>query len=507
MPAEVENPQRALEPPDVLLIVLDCVRASDFPGGGPDPVSMPFIEHLRRESVLFPRAASVAPWTLPSHASVFTGLYPWEHACHGHASLRLDPRIERLAAIVGQEGYRSLSLSGNPIVSPLYGLVDGFDVAEWGEWWEQVQRWKSAPSHRYDAGGRGNALEVPALSFRDRTGRALKTMLTRLPSTIAMGDAVVRRIVDPEQRWSGTTNPWIEPRLSQWLAEQPPGRRTFCFVNFIDAHEPYLLDPMAAESLREWWKYMQIPQDVLALLAGPTPPSSDDLARLHRLYRSSIAVLDRRIARIVQIYQEAGRWENTLLLLTSDHGQAFGEHGMVWHGVRTDEEMLRVPLLVRFPHGEFGGARGRGWASPMDAAPTVLEAAGVRRNVPLSGSSLRGLVDSERPRPLFAAGDGTEWNRPFMEHLSPRRRTELNLFSIAAYRESTKIVLDALTGRVRGYDLASNPPTELTARELAAPDLEPIVEEARRAGNALLHPSVPSVSAEVDDRLRSWGYG
>lgn len=493
--------------PNILLIVMDCVRASDFPGGGPDPPTMPFVERLRRQSVSFPRAASVAPWTLPSHASMFTGVYPWEHGCHGRGSLTLDPRFECLASVLRGQGYGSSSISGNPIISPYYGLVNGFDVAHWGEWWEQLYRFKPSPSHSYKAEGEGRTPEVPPLSFRYRAGRTVKTIATRLPAPLALSEAVARHTLDPYGRGVGTLNPWIEPMLLSWLTGQPRDRPTFTFVNLIDAHEPYLLDPMDSASFRDWWRYMRIPQDVLALLARQAPPSREDLGRLHSLYRKAIAAIDRRLERIVEVYRDAGRWENTLLILTSDHGQAFGEHGMIWHGVRTDEEMLRVPLLMRLPGDELAGMTATGWASPMDAMSTALEAAGIYETKPGSGVPLRRVIDAPRPTPLYSAGDGTEWNRPFMEALTPQRRSELNLYSIAAYVGSTKIVVDATTGMVRGYDLGSDSPTQLPPSQLERPDLLSAIDGARRAASALLHPSSPTPSAEVDKRLRSWGYG
>jgi arylsulfatase A-like enzyme len=195
------------------------------------------------------------------------------------------------------------------------------------------------------------------------------------------------------------------------------------------------------------------------------------------------------------------------MILTSDHGQAFGEHGMVWHGVRTDEEMLRVPLFLRLPRNERAGATGAGWASPLDTVPTVLEAVRAPRTSPASGFPLQSLVESERPTPLMSAGDGTEWNRPFMETLSPQRRLELNLFSIAAYVGSTKIVVDATTTGVRGYDLSSDPLIELPPIRLDRPDLGAVIQQARQAAATLLHPKSTGASEEVDERLRSWGYG
>ncbi len=491
--------------PDVLVLVMDCVRASEFPGSSADPVPMPFAGRLRAESVVYPQAASVAPWTLPSHASIFTGLYPWEHGCHGKGSLRLDPRVGRLATTLARGGYATASISANPIISPNYGLIDGFDYSAWGEWWEQVHRWRAEPTHSARGGGNG-AATIEDLSARDRTTRQLKLVLQRLPAALSLVDGVGRRIADPQGKFVGKANPWIEPTLRAWLGAQPRDRPTYCFINVLDAHEPYLLDPTQAASVAEWWRSMRFGQDALAVLA-PAHLPPENMARMHALYRDAIATIDRRLERIVSIYREAGRWDDTLLVLTSDHGQGFGEHGMVWHGVSTEEEMLRVPLWVRFPGAERGGAVGRGWATPMDAAPTILRAAGLSSDRALSGVPLQALVDDPRDVPLLAAGDGTEWNRPLMAHLPPQRQKDLNVFSIAAYLGSTKIVVDAVSGAVRGWKLDAPVPEPMRDSELQATELEPVIAAARRAAGALVHPSAPDVTEDVDERLRSWGYG
>jgi arylsulfatase A-like enzyme len=491
--------------PDVLVVVMDCVRASDFVGGT-DPVRMPFTESLRPRSIVFPRAASVAPWTLPSHASLFTGLYPWEHGCHGRRHLYLSDQYPRLAGALSQAGYSTLSLSANPIIGPEYGLVAGFESAAWGEWWEQVHRHRGGPR-----GALGTIPGVPpsgstAPRRRDRLGRTLKTMATRVPATLSLGEAVMRRLRPDPDFPVGGMSPWVERLLSRWLASQPRGRPTFCFINLIDAHEPYTLDPSECTRWREWWASMRIPQDVLALLGSPEGVPPADLARLHTLYRRSLRTLDDRLRRIVTIYQEAGRWPGTLLFLTSDHGQAFGEHGMVWHGVRTDEEMLRVPLWLRLPEDRLGGVTGQGWASPLDILPTTMEALHLPWGQTPSGRSLLSLIEQDRDGPLICCGDGLGWNRPFMERLSPSRRQELDQVTMATYVGPYKIVGDLITDRFRLFQLGPRGPEELPLEQAEERGLGVALYQTRQAGHDLLH-SEPDTSDEVDERLRSWGYG
>jgi arylsulfatase A-like enzyme len=492
--------------PDVLVVVMDCVRASEFPGSSPDPVPMPFAERLRRECVVYPRAVSVAPWTLPSHASIFTGLYPWEHGCHGKGTLRLDPKVGRLASVLSRNGYSTASISANPIISPSYGLVDGFDYSAWGEWWEQVHRWRRDPTHIRRSGDSASVGDPENLSARDKATRQLKLLMQRVPASLSLLSGIGHRIADPERRYVGNANPWIEPVLREWLMQQPASRPTYCFVNVLDAHEPYLLDLTEARSLLEWWRSMRFGQDALAVLEPPSLPP-ENMERMHELYRRAIAVIDARLERIVSIYREAGRWDDTLLVLTSDHGQGFGEHGMIWHGVSIEEEMLRVPLWAHFPQGEHAGELAQGWATPMDAAPTILRAAGFTADVPLSGVALQDLVGGERPAALYAAGDGTEWNRPLMAHLPLQRQKDLNVFAIAGYLGSTKVAVDAVSGAVRGWDLSNGRAMPLADADLGRPELEAVIQGARRAAGALMNPSAPSVTEDVDDRLRSWGYG
>src|ERR1700693_5078851 len=110
--------------PDLLVVVMDCVRASDFPGGTSPVPGMPTAEKLVRESIRFPRAISVAPWTIPSHASLFTGLYPWENGVHMLRELRLDPSVPTLAGMLAKAGYSTFSLSSNGFICPDIGLVN-----------------------------------------------------------------------------------------------------------------------------------------------------------------------------------------------------------------------------------------------------------------------------------------------------------------------------------------------------------------------------------------------
>src|SRR5579863_1565680 len=128
-------------PPNIVVVVLDCVRAASFPG--PDFYRPGFdrLDELRRESVVYSHAATVAPWTLPSHATLLTGLYPWEHGVMGVGRMRVDPSMETIARVLGEIGYSRIALSANGITSPLLAVDGAFDVVRCIDWWQKTLRW------------------------------------------------------------------------------------------------------------------------------------------------------------------------------------------------------------------------------------------------------------------------------------------------------------------------------------------------------------------------------
>jgi arylsulfatase A-like enzyme len=468
---------------------------------------MPFVDSLRKESIVYPRAASTSPWTLPSHASIFTGLSPWKHGCHGKGSLILPPASPRVSSTLRGLGYRTLSLSANPIISPEYGLVDGFDQATWGNWWERSFPFGRAPPHTAESIGAPMTPESRIRPLREKIIRTTYTMGKRVPASHVAMREILRRMRFPDDPdWR--PNAWLEPALRMWLGRQPRSTPVFGFINLMDAHEPYLITPRSEGSWGRWWRDMTIPQDSLSLLAGQQVMSEESLRRLHDLYRLAIQRIDQRILRIVDAFREAGRWENTLLAITADHGQAFGERGMIWHGIRPEEAELRVPLWLRLPLSESGGPVGRGWASPQDLPATILRAlngggSGFSDSVPLQD-----LIDRPRPNPLICVTDGTTWNAPLARRLPSDRLNRLDQIFGVAYSGNWKVVVNASSGTMEVYDIDRDPKeTRDLQREVGADVLAPLSSAARSAADELLRPSTRAASdAQVDARLRSWGY-
>lgn len=491
-------------PPNVLIVVLDCVRASDFPGGSDAVGPLPLVDELRSDAVEFRRAASVAHWTVPAHASLFTGRYPWEHGVHARGQLQLDPALPKLGGLLRAAGYRTLSVSANGLISPNLGLVDGFQQAAWGTTlFDRVSRPGDPPQTLDGAANRAASLER---RVRGWSGIAQWTgvLLARYPGVWDVGTRVALRLRDDGARPAMAS--WLEPTLRRWLTATPASEPVFCFINLLDAHEPYLRDAEGRPTTRDWWAYARSRQDRMGWVSGDWVPTPAEFDRLHHLYRCTIRDMDRRLAEIVDAFRDAGRWDNTLLLLTSDHGQAFGEHGALFHIQGVDEPELRIPLLYRPPGGGTGRVRCDSWASLIDLGPTALAAAGLPPDA-LGGPGvpLSTLLDHPRRGPVLAFSDG-------LVHAEDRARApssrldSIDRLLVAAYEGDRKLVYDVTTDTARVFDVGRDPTESNDLWATVGAGSSSLLAATREAASRVTSGTTVAPSTDVEDRLRSWGY-
>lgn len=492
------------EPLDVLVVVLDCVRAEDFAGGRAPVDRMPFVEELLRESVYFPKATAPSPWTIPSHASLFTGLYPWQHGVHMKGALNLDTSLPTIPSLLHRQGYATVSVSSNGFICPEFGLTAGFDASAWGDWWEKFLRLPESdlPPRAVNF---PRTQELPTGSFWNSLESPVR-YANRFPLLLNAGSHLASRILRPEAPFQPIVSPWIEPTMSSWVRSQPRETPVFAFVNLYDAHEPYLTEPSGLRGVRAVRDYAKLRMDRTSLLTGHWRPSPWEFDRLHALYRDMIRRMDERLRALVQGFKDAGRWDRTLLIVTSDHGQAFGEHGFLFHGYRVWEPLLRIPLLMRQPGGRGGGTRAKGWASLIDIAPTALVAAGAPPAGFPSAVPLHSLIDRPRPEPVYSMADGVHVRKVLARMCPPERVEYWDTPFIAAYAEDRKMIFDITHQSAELFDLVSDPEE---SRNLLASQPEgaaSMLDGARRAGAQLVGKGGGDQSQSVEDRLRSWGY-
>jgi arylsulfatase A-like enzyme len=323
--ALASHPVAKPDAPNVLLLVLDTVRASCLSLYGHNRPTTPNLERLAKRGVVFTEARATAPWTAPTHASMLTGR--WPHELSISPVQPLDSTFPTLAEVLGCEGYSTAGFVGNIFYcNALLGFDRGFDRYE--------------DAYENQAVSPYETLWCSSLARRVIRGLGYSTNLDDGVTLVRKSAAMLNR------------------DLLGWLETRPTDRPFFAFVNYYDAHRPYF--PDSDPALR--FGMVSLPSAQQAeidarfqdLMNGrPLPPGSDPrkvsddgVMLCHDAYDSCIAYLDRQIGLLLDELEHRGQLENTLVIVTSDHGEQLGEHGLVTHGASVYREEVHVPLLV-----------------------------------------------------------------------------------------------------------------------------------------------------------------
>lgn len=348
-------PDAAEGAPNVLLVVWDTVRALSLSVYGYERETTPTLDGLASSSVLFERAISTAPWTVPSHASLFTGLYAHEHGARRYAPLAED--FPTLAEALSARGYRTGGFVSNTFwLGRSYGFQRGFQRYVDG-WFERVQ------------GDEGLLIEGIIGSWW------ISTQLYLRVRGEPPGGTWIRNV--PAARVTGAFESWLDSGDSD--------RPFFAFLNLFDAHEPYRAAAPTGwrfsdgEPLREWDNTQ---------VEHYTPAQ---YAEFREAYDAAIYHLDYQLGKMLEGLAARGELDNTLVIVTADHGETLGEHGsdQIGHGQYIYFDILNVPLVFHFPSRFPEGVRRGDVVSLVDVPATVLEIVdGDRATGKLPGRSL-----------------------------------------------------------------------------------------------------------------------
>jgi len=333
-------------PPNVLLIVLDTVRADVVGAEWKGLDITPNLNRIAGEGIVFENSFSTAPWTLPSHATLFTGLLPSQHgAVHEHFLLTREHRTlaERLFAA----GYATHGISSNPWVARSRGISQGFKGFE----------------------------EI----FLELEGRRDKG--AGLASDRAIG--------------------FLEARREK---ERP----FFLFVNMLEAHLPYAPPESAFEALGFDSSSLSRSEfsihEAEEIITGERRASQGEIELARSLYWIEVAYQDRALGKLVDYMRREGILDQTLVIITADHGELFAQHGLMGHEFSLSDSLLRVPLVMRYPARAEAGKRIAEPVSHLDVLPTILDITGAERTPgeALSGLSLLGPQALPEQRSMLA---------------------------------------------------------------------------------------------------------
>jgi len=332
--------------PHVLWIDLDTVRADHLSCQGYGPKTTPFLESWASESVVFDRAVSDGIWTAPTHASMFTGMSVRQHGVDWN-HLWLDENLATVAQRLSEAGYESIIFSNNPLLLPKTNLVKGFG------------------------------------SVRDVYD--LKRM-----STFSLQFLAERWGITPRLPWldrdmgAALTNRWV----GDWLDDHINGDKPlFLFVHYMEAHLPYrvpkryrrmfMTDAQVDRSYdlrKAVYGDLNHALDLRYNTEGPGFLADSDRDILRLQYDATLRYLDDRVKDLIGGMEQRGLLDDTLVVITADHGEYLGTHGMWEHRCQVYDDVSHVPLILREP----GRKRGLRITTPVqqsDLYTTIIKAA------------------------------------------------------------------------------------------------------------------------------------
>ncbi|HSN87381.1 MAG TPA: sulfatase, partial [Thermoanaerobaculia bacterium] len=382
------NPHSSQNPtvPRVLLLSIDTLRPDALSSFGGQEIRTPHLDALAGDSLTFTRAYSTASWTLPAMASVMTGVSPQVHGAL-HTRSRVPDGLPTLAETLRRAGYRTSAFVSSTVLGPPANLTQGFD------------EYRPYPG--------------PWLG-RSLGATVLRSRLSRF-------------------RADETPPPDLTDDVTDWLHEQREAP-FFLWVHFFDPHAPYgpprrYLKDLQGRTRFEGW-------DEEAIRAGTWVPTAAERDRIRQLYLGEVRWVDDAVGRFLGELKRRKLYDDTLVVLVSDHGEEFWEHDSYGHGHTLYDELLHVPLLVKLPRS----ARSGRIATPVYTASifsTILEACALPP--PLGYPAAASLLRPAGDRPLHALG---------LNRFEDRQSVRFGRF---------KYIRWATSGREELYDLQRDP--------------------------------------------------
>lgn len=506
--------------PDIILLVLDTQRADRLSCYGYPAETSPNIDALAADATRFNYAMSAAQWTVPSHASMFTGLYPSAHNTL-QADSRLPKAIPALAERLRDGGYFTAGFCNNPLVGVVdTGMRRGFySFLSYSGW---------LTSRPNQAGMRPTWVD----RYRQVFKRLLGGVVGKMQDAFARSDALLEFSFTPFMvplwqtalSFKGNTARTMEDlaRLHierKGIAQDQP---IFSFVNLMGTHAPYhpprrFVERFAPRVLRDKHArtfLRRFNSDIygwLAPLAGEIDEDRKEI--LDGIYDAEIAAQDERIGACIDKLRAAGRLDKTLLMVVADHGDHHGEKQLIGHSFSLYNELIHVPLIVRDPSGDFvRGATDDQFVSTRRIFHTALASAGLatpdeeRFTLAQRGASDpdEGVVFSEAIPPSNVL------------HILSRKHADLirerrcDQTRRAVSSDRYKLIMTGQDAEL--YDMVDDPTEQTNLRDILPEQVEDLSERldafVANAGSAAPAPehAVGQDDPLVRRRLRDLGY-
>ncbi len=342
--AGVTSTSRAPRPRNIIWIVTDTARRDHVSVYGGERDATPNLKKFSEETLVFDRAIATAPWTLPSHASMFTGMYPSKHGAHyeGDAlfSTPLLPENLTIAEILSSQGYQTAGIAANNAgLSRALGCNQGFQ-------------------YYFDA---------PPFVFSLFWGK----LLQRFSEDFRVDNLFVNEVCLASE---------INPIVYNWLEKRDPTRPFFLFINYMEPHGGIAFVPEPYDSMYGFDREIQ-PEVFKDFDADEIIHFNGSVKEKHRAFwngyvQRKIAFMDYHLGDLFDRLKNMGLYDDAMLIVNSDHGELFGEHNSFGHNTDLYNELIWVPMMLRYPQAEQRGRSDR-LVQTVDIMPEILTHIGV----------------------------------------------------------------------------------------------------------------------------------
>ena len=411
--------------PNIVLISIDTLRPDHLGCYGYSRNTSPHIDQLAAEGALFENAISSTSWTLPAHCALFTGLADTVHGCVEMDRRLADSRVT-LAERLQDIGYATVGFFSGPALHPIFGLSQGFD------------------------------------KYVDCTSYAqLSMQVTSTGQTLDGGVIESRAVAD-------ITSPRIYEQVRHWLNNQPR-RPFFMFIHMWDVHFDFIPPPPYDNMFDPDYDGPVSGELFFLDPAINRDMPRRDLEHIIALYDGEIAWTDEHVGKILAELDRLNPRDSTIVILVSDHGEEFFEHGRKGHRQTLYDEVIRIPLIVRYPGHIPPGRRYRQQAGIIDVVPTLLELLGLPAANDAMGRSLT---------PLFTGGKTQQ---------QPLDRVVVSeLFSVGrelrSYRRlEGKLIHNQQTDSTQIFDLRTDPGEQSALRDVTGPLARRLQDDQQQA--------------------------
>lgn len=460
------------KPLNIIFIIADACRYDSLGINGGE-VPTPNLDRLGKEGIIFRNAYSNAPWTVPSMLSMTSSLYPavFQSISRFGTSYSASPKVEFFAERLRTRGYHTIAVNANNILGKRDLTLMGFDKTHIIEYRYRLQRL------RYY-----RVIWKIHYLFRRFLG------LTQLPDTTAK----------------------VTEKGEQFLKENPTP--FFLYLHYMNPHDPYnppakylkdikytgaLQPPFYPTDPFHQAEDRAHPQE-MDIKLGLFPLGKEDKRFIKELYLGNVRYLDEKIGELMETVRELGLEENTVVIFTADHGEAFWEHEQWSHGHCLYDELLHIPLIFWGAGLKPGVVESQ--VSMIDMVPTLAEMLGIEPNPVWRGKSFYPVLKDPsyqiQPKPIFAEGT--------------RRPEEMKAIRSNEY----KLIVGKLTGKKQLFNLKDDPAEQKNIWD-ENPELAQELEEELNLWQAqnqalknklLVRELTPEERKEFEERLRAAGY-